>query len=122
MGAEAALRLPEDTGVTLTCDEVLLRQVLAPILDNAHKYAGAAEVVVDVEGDSLTIAVIDDGPGIDPSLLPHVFGRFVRGRHTLPGMGLGLSISRHLAASLPATITQVEAAQGARFEVRLPLG
>jgi signal transduction histidine kinase len=116
------IALPTPTGITLSCDPVLLRQVLAPILDNVTKYAESGEVSVQVHGDSLTIAVSDQGPGIDADLLPHVFDRFVRGRHTLAGMGLGLSISRHLAASLRATVQAVPVESGARFEVRLPLG
>lgn len=120
--ADGAVQLPEETGVTLTCDPVLLRQVLAPIIDNAHKYAGRGRVEVVVDGDALTIAVVDDGPGIDPAIRMRVFDRFVRGRHTLAGMGLGLSISRHLAASLRATVTAVDVDEGARFEVRMPLG
>lgn len=116
------LMLPEGSGITLTCDPVLLRQVIAPIFDNVVKYAEHAEIHVDVHGDSLTIAVQDEGPGIDRYLRPRIFDRFVRGRHTLAGMGLGLSISRHLAASLRATVTEVPVDGGARFEVRLPLG
>jgi signal transduction histidine kinase len=116
------ISLPTDTGITLTCDPVLLRQVLAPIFDNAVKYADHGEVGVTVHGDSLTIAIQDDGPGITQQLRPRVFDRFVRGKHTLAGMGLGLSISRHLAASLRATVAEVPVDEGARFEVRLPLG
>lgn len=119
---EANLVLPDDSGITLTCDPVLLRQVLAPLFDNVCKYAGSGQVEVTVAGDALTVAVVDDGPGIDPHLRGRVFERFVRGRHTLPGMGLGLSISRHLAASLRATVEEMDVDQGARFEVRLPLG
>ncbi len=120
--ADETITLPADTGITLTCDPVLLRQVLAPIFDNVVKYADHGEVTVDVNGDSLTIAIQDDGPGITPQLRPRVFDRFVRGKHTLAGMGLGLSISRHLAASLRATLAEVPVDEGARFEVRLPLG
>lgn len=117
-----ALTLPGQTGITLTCDPILLRQVLAPIFDNAIKYAGHGDVSVEVHGDSLAIIVQDEGPGIDRYLRPRIFDRFVRGRHTLAGMGLGLSISRHLAASVRATVTEVPKDDGARFEVRLPLG
>ena len=120
--AEAHVHRPAATGITLTCDPVLLRQVLAPLYDNAMKYAGKCDVDVHVAGDSVVIAVCDDGPGIDPALRPHIFDRFVRGRHTLAGMGLGLSISRHLAASLRATVEEVPVDDGACFEVRIPLG
>lgn len=120
--AEDAIRLPEATGVTLTCDPTLLRQVLAPILDNAAKYGQRGEVSVNIHGETVAIAVTDEGPGVDPQLRPHIFDRFVRGRHTLAGMGLGLSISRHLAASLRATVEEVPVEGGTCFEIRLPLG
>lgn len=119
---EWAIERPERTGITLSCDAVLLRQVLAPLLDNAVKYAGGARITAAVDVDSVVIQILDDGPGIDPALRPRIFDRFVRGRHTLAGMGLGLSISRHLAASLRATVEEVAVEDGACFEVRLPLG
>lgn len=120
--ADGVVELPDDTGISLSTDPVLLRQVLAPLLDNAAKYAGGGRVTATLDADTLVVAVEDDGPGIAPSLRPRLFERFVRGRHTLPGMGLGLSISRHLASSLHATVEEVEVDGGARFEVRIPLG
>ncbi len=119
---EWAIERPTSTGITLSCDAVLLRQVLAPLLDNAVKYAGGGRITATVDGDAVVIRVRDDGPGIEPGLRPHIFDRFVRGRHTLAGMGLGLPISRHLAASLRATVEDVKVDDGACFEVRLPLG
>jgi signal transduction histidine kinase len=120
--AVGVLDLPERTGLTLTCDPLLLRQVLAPIFDNAVKYATSGTVTVGIDGDAVTITVTDAGPGIDPHLREHLFDRFVRGGHTNAGMGLGLSISRHVAASLRATVEECPADEGACFRVRLPIG
>ena len=120
--AEDLVQRPAATGITLMCDPILLRQVLAPLYDNAVKYADGCRVDVTVAGETVVIGVRDLGPGIDPALRPRIFERFVRGRHTLAGMGLGLSISRHLAASLRATVEEVPVDDGARFEVRIPLG
>lgn len=120
--AGESVDLPRPTGITLSTDPVLLRQVIAPLLDNAVKYGDWAHVSTTLDADVLVVAVEDAGPGIEQGLRPHLFDRFVRGRHTLPGMGLGLSISRHLAASLHATVDEVPVDSGARFEVRVPLG
>ncbi len=120
--AEAHIDLRLPTGVTAHCDPMLLRQVLAPMVDNVVKYAGTGWIEVAVTGDQLEIFVCDAGPGIPPAIAPRVFDRFVRGRHTLAGMGLGLSISRHLAMALRATVHLEASDTGARFAVRLPIG
>lgn len=53
-------------------------------------------------GDACSLSVVDNGPGIDPELLPILFDPFVTGRDG--GTGLGLSISRRIAESLGGTL------------------
>jgi signal transduction histidine kinase len=113
------LRLPID--LTVHCDPVLLRQVLAPLVDNVVKYAQTGWIEVAVVGDRLNIYVCDAGPGVPSEIAERVFDRFVRGGHTLAGMGLGLAISRDLAVVLRATVRLEDAQQGARFVVQLPI-
>jgi len=75
-----------------------LARAVANLLDNAHKWSppGAA-VEVSVGGGR--VEVRDQGPGIEPTDLPHVFERFYRsaGARGTPGSGLGLSIVQQVA-------------------------
>lgn len=81
-----------------------LEQVLVILLDNAIKYSDAGiEIMIKREMDDIFISVKDQGPGISPEHLPHVFERFYRvdssrARKT-GGNGLGLSIARSLVES-----------------------
>jgi signal transduction histidine kinase len=67
------------------------------------------------------LRVADTGPGIDPTLLPHVFDRFVKGEGS-GGSGLGLAIARHLVTAHGGTI-EVEAtgSAGTTFLLTLPV-
>jgi signal transduction histidine kinase len=86
-----------------------LRRVLGNLIDNALKFGGAAEVQASRAVDStVTVSVLDRGPGIPPDQLAAVFEPFVRleesrNRET-GGTGLGLSIVRQLAQTLGARI------------------
>ena len=68
----------------------------------------------------------DDGPGIDPAFLPHVFERFHQAdgssARAHSGLGLGLAIVRHLAElhGDNATVESAGHGHGARFTVELP--
>ncbi len=100
----------------------LLERAVTNLLDNAAKWSpdGSTVRVRLVDG---TLTVTDEGPGIDPADLPHVFDRFYRSSEarTLPGSGLGLSIVRRAADRHGGT---VEAASGpgggTRFTFNLP--
>ena len=80
-----------------------LQQVAWNLLSNAVKFTkpgGLVEVVLREREGQVEISVADDGPGIAPEFLPHVFERFSQAdssstrRHG--GLGLGLAIARHL--------------------------
>lgn len=87
-----------------------LRRILANLLDNAVKFAGAAEIEVDRAADgSLSIKVLDRGPGIAGDELAEVLKPFYRietsrGRET-GGTGLGLAIAQQLATALGGRLT-----------------
>ncbi|WP_437727932.1 ATP-binding protein [Sorangium sp. So ce861] len=109
------------------CDRRALEQVLMNLLDNAIKYAGeGAHVTVQARSvdQQVTIAVVDDGPGIPPHHLGRIFERFYRvdaGRsRDLGGTGLGLAIVKHLVELMNGSI-EVESAigRGTKFTVRL---
>lgn len=115
--------------VAVLADPDRLAQVESNLVENALKYAATA---VHVGGGLVhgvpTVWVDDDGPGIDPADLPHVFTRLFSsssraGRRI--GTGLGLAIVAELAAAMGATVDAVSPlapAGGTRVIVRWPPG
>lgn len=110
-------------------DPARLQQVVWNLLSNAVKFTpkgGHIEVRVEVTGERLTIIVHDTGEGIPPEFLPRVFDRFSQEDSSMTrkhgGLGLGLSIVRHLVA-LHGGVVRAESAgkgQGSTFFVELP--
>ncbi len=81
-------------------NELLLREAVFNLIDNAIRYAGTgAEVTVSVraEGGRALVEVSDNGPGIPAEQHEAVFGRFYRATHEGTGCGLGLAIVREIA-------------------------
>lgn len=114
--------------VVLPGDESRLQQVIWNLLANAVKFAkpgGRVDVEVTVGSGVVTIAIQDDGPGIDPAFLPHVFEQF-RQADSSPtrehsGLGLGLAIARHIVELHGGTITAANTpGSGARLTISLP--
>lgn len=101
-------------------DPVLLRELIANLLDNAIRYAGPnARVAVRVAAPDarVVLEVADDGPGIAPDLRPKVFSRFYRIPGTPgAGCGLGLAIVAEIAERHGATVS-LEAGPGERGTV-----
>jgi len=115
---------------TITADPARLQQVLWNLLTNAIKFSGEGGLVViqaEQQGDQVEIRVIDNGQGIDPEFLPYVFDRFRQADASISrafaGLGLGLSIVRHLAELHGGSATAESAGigHGATFRVRLPI-
>ena len=111
-------------------DERRLQQAIWNLLSNAVKFTpegGLIEIRLEYTDFHARIVVKDTGNGIDPELLPHVFERFRQGhqsgttRHG--GLGLGLSIARHLVELHGGRIEVSSGGegQGAEFTIRLPL-
>ncbi len=104
----------------------LLKQVLLILVDNALKHTPPGtpvSVTARREGDQASIVVRDEGPGIDPALLPQIFERFFRAdaARSAGGAGLGLSIARSLLEAQGGTIAvESRLGQGSSFTVRLP--
>jgi signal transduction histidine kinase len=103
-----AVTLSGRTGLQLDARLNALRRLIANLIDNAVKYAGAAEVQTQVEHGGVRITVLDRGPGIPEDELANVLQPFYRleasrNRDT-GGTGLGLAIAQQLADSLGATL------------------
>lgn len=102
-----------------------LRRVVVNLIDNALKYAGAAEVMVaSLPDGAASIVVADRGPGIPAELLEAVFQPFYRlessRNRSTGGTGLGLAIARQLAQAMDASLT-LHPRDGGGLEARLVL-
>ena len=112
-------------GTPVTTRPHALRRVVTNLIDNAVKYAGAAEVEARNENDAaISIRVLDRGPGIPDHELEAVLQPFYRlessrNRDT-GGAGLGLAIAQQLALSIGGTLT-LRNREGGGLEVTLSL-
>jgi two-component system OmpR family sensor kinase len=121
------LDLPDEP-VVITGDTSRLTQVLTNLLANArtHTPAGTTVTVGLGSGDGgARLTVVDDGPGIAPDLLPHVFERFARGsasrsRHD-GSTGLGLAIVDAVVAAHGGTVAVHSRPGRTEFAVWLPV-
>lgn len=111
-------------------DPVRLQQVVWNLLSNAIKFTprgGSVRVSLERINSHLEITITDTGTGIEESFLPHVFDRFRQADSTSSkkygGLGLGLSIVRHLVELHGGTVQAANRPDqtGAIFTVMLPL-
>lgn len=121
------LTLPP-TPIWLAADPDRLHQMLANLLNNAVKYTppgGHINLSVTVEAAMAVIRVEDNGLGISPTVLPHIFELFTReGRATeVPGQGVGLAVVKELARLHGGSVDarSAGAGRGSVFRLRLPL-
>ena len=114
----------------LWADRGRLQQIVANLLSNAVKFTpegGEVQVSLTRSDGWLEIVVRDNGAGIAPELLPHVFERFRQGRIAANaptgGLGLGLAIVRRLVELHGGQVRAASAGegQGSTFTVTLPL-
>jgi PAS domain S-box-containing protein len=102
-----------------------IAQVLDNLLSNAVKYGAAGTPIVvdiDVNGTEVGVAVTNEGPGIDPAELPHLFNRFYRveGGTRVKGVGLGLYIARELIEAHGGRMAAVSSGGTTTFRFKLP--
>jgi two-component system sensor histidine kinase GlrK len=123
-----AVRLLQDaeTQATVQADRDKLKQVLINLVENAVKFSDPQSRVclrVRAGRTALEVMVDDEGPGVAPEDLPHLFERFFRGRgsQAAAGSGLGLAIARNLARLHGGDIeVQPGAGRGSTFRLTLP--
>jgi signal transduction histidine kinase len=124
-----SVTVQEGEPVRAAADPRRIRQCLENIIANAQQKSPAkAPVSVFVthqsnrpDGAFAKIDVQDEGPGIPPEILPHVFDRFVTGDKPQGGLGLGLYLAKRIAAAHGGDLTVDSApAKGARFTLTLP--
>jgi two-component system sensor histidine kinase MprB len=95
-----------------------LARAVNNLLDNAARHGRTITVSCDPSG----LRVRDDGGGIAPEDLPHIFDRFYRGADARgrPGTGLGLAIVRQVAEQHGGSVSAANVDGGAEFALRLP--
>ncbi|GAA4544959.1 sensor histidine kinase [Amycolatopsis samaneae] len=136
---EAARPLADQRGIRLRLErepgdpvvdgfDAGLRRAVGALLDNAIRHAAGEVVATETtQGNRIVLTVADDGPGIDPAVLPRLFERFVSGerRHTGTGprrYGLGLALVAEVVARHGGTVSAHNENDGAVFRVTLPRG
>jgi PAS domain S-box-containing protein len=123
-------KLLDSRVTTISGDPARMQQVVWNLLSNAIKFTpkgGKVQVMLERVNSHIEVVVADNGEGIQPDFLPHIFERFrqqdssTTRRHT--GLGLGLSIARQLVELHGGTISAKSSGpgQGATFTMMLPL-
>jgi signal transduction histidine kinase len=127
-GHRLSLDLAED--LVVDADKHRLVQVIANVLTNAAKYTpDGGHIALSVRGDSdqARITVRDNGVGIPPELLPHVFDMFVQGERASDrsegGLGLGLAVVKNLVEQHGGRVaaTSQGPGKGSTFTIWWPL-
>ena len=121
-------RFPPMKLLLVNADPVRVKQVLTNLISNAIHYAGkACDIVIAAResGRAIETSVADNGPGIAPEDLPHLFTKFYRGKSPAVqrkrGTGLGLYISKRIVEAHGGKIwVESEAGKGATFFFTLP--
>ncbi|WP_170229652.1 sensor histidine kinase [Polyangium fumosum] len=122
-----SLVIPEGS---LVCDvdEARVEQVLDNLIGNAIKYSptgGEIRIVADRDGEEATVAVSDQGVGIEPEEIERIFEPFHRAastRKVAHGVGLGLSVARKIVEAHGGRVdVESRRGEGTTFRIRLPL-
>jgi CheY-like chemotaxis protein len=128
-GHELTVVMPSGP-VDLEADPMRLAQVFANLLNNSAKYSagkGHIRLAAERHGDSATVTVSDDGIGITPDALPHIWDMFTQARPALnqsrSGLGIGLSLVKGLIDLHGGSVIAESdgAGRGSTFTVRLPV-
>ena len=121
--------VPHHEPIWLEADPVRLDQVLVNLLNNAAEYTdpgGHIQLIVARDAGDALLRVRDDGSGIAPDLLPHVFDLFAQADHSLDrgggGLGIGLTLVKRVVTLHGGSIRvhSQGPGRGSEFTVRLP--
>jgi signal transduction histidine kinase len=107
------------------CDPELMQLALSTLIGNAIKYTPPGTLITlrgYTSGQGVTLEVVDNGPGVSEDDLPHLFGRYYRGKNAniVPGTGLGLPLARELIQMLCGSLT-IDSMPGQGFCARICL-
>lgn len=125
------LAITVQPGLRCVCDPVRIAQVVANLLTNAARYTDAGgRIELDCQAEDegrFAIRVRDNGQGIAPEMLPHIFELFYQAPRGIDraegGLGIGLALVRSLVELHGGTVEAHSegAGRGSEFIVRLPL-
>ena len=127
-GHQIKLNLPT-TEAMVYGDGTRLVQIVTNLLNNAAKYTpagGAISLTLSTRSEQVSVAVRDNGIGIDAALLPHVFDLFIQGERSSDrsqgGLGLGLALVKNLVERHGGEVRASSAGlgTGSEFEITLP--
>jgi signal transduction histidine kinase len=115
-----------DRDAPLELDITRMVQVISNLLLNAAKYSEPGSTVrlrAGRDGGEAVICVVDEGRGIDPEMLPRIFGSFVQVKTGGGGLGVGLTLARRLVQMHGGSIQARSQGLGcgSEFEVRIPI-
>ena len=121
-------RVDAPSSIRARLDPDRIRQVVDNLIDNSLRYCASGskiELRAGARGRDLWLEVVDDGPGFDPSFLPHAFERFRRSDASRSrdhgGAGLGLAIVSSIVAAHGGTvIAENRRSGGASVRVMIP--
>jgi signal transduction histidine kinase len=115
-------------GQRVAVEQDLVERILAPLIENACRYArGQVEVVIDDDRTDVRFTINDDGPGVAADELESIFEPGRRARNgaaadSSNGAGLGLALARRLARSAGGDVAAQHDVSGGRFTATLPAG
>jgi heavy metal sensor kinase len=127
-GKNVALELDVPAEMSVAADRNWLERAIFNLIDNAIKFTpagGRVKVSGRTENGNVALEVSDNGPGISPAALPHIFERFYRADESrskeIDGVGLGLSLVKWIVEQHQGrVIVQSQQGQGSSFSIILP--
>ncbi len=126
LGIEARVSLPDDLP-KVVAQEDRMRQVVRNLLDNALKFTsenGRIDITAEVNLDAIEVRVSDNGLGIPPESLPHIFERFYKVERSRrdEGSGLGLAIVKNIVQAYGGDVrVESRVGDGSTFSITLPI-
>jgi signal transduction histidine kinase len=114
------------TGMRVAVEADLIERILAPLLENACRYARhRVRLLVERRAASILYTIEDDGPGVSAPQAKAIFepghsGPASATTATMQGAGLGLALARRLARAVGGDVTADDSEDGGRFLVQLP--
>jgi len=125
-GISVALQLDPELPRWVQGDPLRLRQILRTLLENAVRATRVGTVLVAARADGswLQLTVKDEGPGLPPSSLPHLFDPFPPSLQSgeAPTLSIAMALARRLALAMSGDlVVKAPPGQGCEFRLQLPL-